>query len=130
MPPDYDDIFKEVLPELERRGWFSVLEVQGTEPPVIGIQHETGLEIVCAVFAGLAAVDSCIAICEKIRKAIDKDRTSSAEDMRIELRHLDPQGNLLQELIVTKPVGSPVDLNEVASLLSARLSKLGTEPPT
>jgi hypothetical protein len=126
---EYEDVFKEA-PELERRGLLSVLEVPGTEPPIIGIEHETGLEIVCAVFAGLAAVDSVIAIWEKIRKVIDKYRPSSVEDLRIELRHLDPQGNLLQELIVTKPVGSPVDLNEVASLVSARLSKLDTEPPT
>jgi hypothetical protein len=102
------------------------------------IEHETGAEFLLPLTVAsqsLGAIVSLITIGEKIRKAIKKkpkERFSYGlqEDLRIELRHLDHQGNLSRQLIVTTPVGTSADPDELARLVSASLPKLDTEAPT
>ncbi len=93
-----------------------ISQFQNTEPPVLWVQHETGLEILTAVSSVASIIGVAIQIWEIMRKEIAKNKQVPASDrynrqvteVRAEIRYIDHTNRLDQRLIFTQEVTVPI----------------------
>jgi hypothetical protein len=89
-----------------------ISQLQGTTPPVLWVQHETGLEILAAVASVATIISLAIQIWDVTRKKIEENQQAQESDrywkqvteVREEIRYIDRQGQLVQRLVHTQQV--------------------------
>ena len=107
----------------------SVLQFRDSEPAVLWIQHETGLEILGGVAAVVGIVAGLIKIYETIFDKIEQNKKAEGSDryhkavreIRVEARKFDTDGNLTQELVYTWKTEIEFDHNELKQKLESEL---------
>ncbi|HME71943.1 MAG TPA: hypothetical protein VKM54_19035 [Myxococcota bacterium] len=93
-----------------------IRQFQNTDPPILWVQHETGLEILAAVASVASIIGVALQIWEIMRKEIANNKQVANSDryyrqvteVRAEIRYIDHTDRLAQRLIFKQEVTDPI----------------------
>ena len=93
-----------------------ISQFQNTDPPILWVQHETGLEILAAVASVATIIGVALQVWEIMREQIANNKQVPNSDLhsrqvtevRAEIRYIDHKDRLAQRLIFKQKVTDPI----------------------